>query len=198
MAAEFQEVPDKADRVRIADLGPKADWGPKADRVRTIDTEVRVPVAENPALRQVITTQQPLAIMDARHDPLTTATREMMVMRNVHSTLIVPLVVKGKVIGTIGLDAIGKPRTFSPEEMDLAQTIANQVAIAIENAQLFAAEACRRRELETLQAATRILGTTLDLQEILQCLRATTRRRRAQDHRRLGLCQARRIPGCEF
>jgi GAF domain-containing protein len=146
IAAEYQEIPDNTGE------------------------DVRIPLTGNPSLRQVITTQQPVAISDALNDPLASAIRDVVEMRNIQSILIVPLVVKGRVIGTIGLDAIDKPRTFTPEEIDLAQTISNQVAIAIENARLFAAEAHRRREAKTLQTTTQILGTTLNLQEILKVI----------------------------
>jgi GAF domain-containing protein len=146
VAAEFQETPDAT------------------------GTDVRIPLADNPSLQRVMATKQPLAIADARRDPLTTTIRDVIEMRNIESILIVPLVVKGKVIGTIGLDAIDTPRVFTSDEIDLAQTIANQVVIAIENAQLFAAEAQRRREAETLQAATQAISTTLDLQTILELI----------------------------
>lgn len=142
IAAEYQEIPN--------------DTG----------TDVRIPLSDNPSLGQVVASQQPLAILDARNDPLTAAIRDVVEMRNIQSILIVPLIVKGSVIGTLGLDALDTPRIFTPEEIDLAGTIANQVAIAIENARLFASEARRRREAETLQTATRALGTTLSLQEI--------------------------------
>jgi GAF domain-containing protein/anti-sigma regulatory factor (Ser/Thr protein kinase) len=146
VAAEFQEIPD--------------DTG----------AGVRIPLANNPSLQRVMATKQPLAITNARQDPLTMSIRDVVEMRNIESILIVPLVTKGKVIGTIGLDAIDKPRVFTSDEIDLAQTIANQLVLAIENAQLYAAEAQRRREAETLQAATLAISTTLDLQTILELI----------------------------
>jgi len=142
VAAEYQETPDGTAEV------------------------VRIPLADNPSLERVIATRQALAITDARSDPLAASIRDVVETRNIQSILIVPLIAKGEVIGTIGLDAISKPRVFAPEEIDLAQTIANQIAVAVENARLFSAEAHRRREAETLQKATLALSTTLDLQEI--------------------------------
>ena len=146
VAAEFQETPDQT------------------------GTGVRIPLADNPSLQRVMATKQPLAIADARRDPLTTTIRDVIELRNIESILIVPLVFKGEVIGTIGLDAIDTPRVFTSDEIELAETIATQVVIAIENAQLFAAEAQRRREAETLQAATQAISTTLDLQTILELI----------------------------
>ena len=146
IAAEFQETPDHT------------------------GASVRIPLADNPSLQHVLATKQPLAIADARRDPLAASIRDVVEMRNIESILIVPLVFKGEVIGTIGLDAIGMPRVFAPEEIELAETIANQIVVAIYNAQLFSEEAQRRREAETIQAATQAIGTTLDLQTILELI----------------------------
>ena len=146
VAAEYQETPDQT------------------------GADVRIPLADNPSLQRVLATKEPLAIADARKDPLTATIRDVVEMRNIESILIVPLVLKGDVIGTIGLDAIDTPRVFTSDEIELAETIANQVVVAIDNAQLFAAEAQRRREAETLQAATQAIGTTLDLHEILELI----------------------------
>ncbi len=144
VAAEYQETPDGT--------GP----------------EVRLPLADNPSLMQVIATRRPLAITDARHDPLAAAIRDIIEMRNIQSILIVPLVVKGDVIGTIGLDAIDQPRTFSPEEVDLAQTIANQVAIAIENARLYQAASHHLEEVQILSKVAQAATSTLDFDEIVR------------------------------
>jgi GAF domain-containing protein len=146
VAAEFQETPDDS------------------------ASAVRIPLTGNPSLERILATKQPLAILDAHHDPLTASIRDTVEARNIQSILIVPLIVKGTVIGTIGLDAIDAPRTFSHDEIDLAQTIANQAAAAIENARLFSAEARRRREAETLQTATQALSATIDLQAIFEVI----------------------------
>lgn len=144
VAAEFQETPDAT------------------------GADIRIPLADNPSLQRVMETKEPVAIADARRDPLAETIRDVVALRNIKSILIVPLVSKGEVIGTIGLDAIDTPRIFTEDEIELAQTIANQIVVAIENAYLFAAEAQRRREAETLQAATQAISTTLDLQTILE------------------------------
>jgi GAF domain-containing protein/anti-sigma regulatory factor (Ser/Thr protein kinase) len=121
-------------------------------------------------------TKQPLAITDARQDPLAASIRDVVEMRNIKSILIIPLVFQGEVIGTIGLDAIDTPRVFTPDEIELAETIANQIVVAVDNAQLFSAEAQRRREAETLQAATQAIGTALDLQAILELILSELRK----------------------
>lgn len=142
VAAEFQETPDAT------------------------AAQVRIPLTNNPSLERVLATQQPLAITDVQNDPLAANIRDVMEMRNIQSILIIPLVVKEQVIGTIGLDAIDTPRIFTPEELDLAKTIANQVAMAVENARLFQDAKSSAREMAALAAVGQAM-TTLDLREVL-------------------------------
>ena len=143
IAAEFQETPN------------------------TSGADVRIPLSDNPSLRQVISSQQPLAIMDARNDPLTAAIRDVVEIRNIQSLLIVPLTVKGTVIGTIGLDSLDTPRTFTPEEIDLAGIIANQVAIAIENAHLYQEVSHHLEEVQMLNKVARAATSTLDFDQVV-------------------------------
>src|SRR5262249_20373661 len=53
---------------------------------------------------------------------------------SIKSILIVPLIVNGQVIGTLGLDSTRTRRAFRPAEISLCQLVTSQVANAIENA----------------------------------------------------------------
>ncbi len=132
---------------------------------------VRIPLTDNPSLAHVIATRQPLAIADAEHDPLLASIRDVIQLRRIRSILIVPLVIQGEVVGTIGLDAVDTPRMFTHEEQELAGTIANQVALAIEKAQLYEAS---RRDAENLRKAFHMVGAAvaspLALDEVLQVI----------------------------
>ena len=98
---------------------------------------VTIPLRHNLSIQRIRLTRQALAIEDAQNDPLLASIRDTMRLRNVKSILIVPISLRGEVVGTIGLDATQEKRVFSPEEMELAQTIANQIAVAIENTRLY-------------------------------------------------------------
>lgn len=132
---------------------------------------VRIPLTDNPSIERVIATRQPLAVTDAEHDPLLAPIRDVIRLRRIRSILIVPLVVEGQVVGTIGLDAIDAPRTFTVEEQELAKTIANQVALAIEKARLYEAI---QRDARTLRTAFQMVGAAvaspLALDEVLQII----------------------------
>jgi PAS domain S-box-containing protein len=94
-------------------------------------------LAEVPAEHDLLTTGQPLAITDLDHDTRLAEVGEMMCWYGIRSTLIVPVVSKGKMIGSFGLDIVDSTRVFAEEEIELCKLFAAQVAVAIENAQLF-------------------------------------------------------------
>ncbi|MBI4675362.1 MAG: GAF domain-containing protein [Chloroflexi bacterium] len=72
--------------------------------------------------------------------------------------LVVPLKVKEAVIGVLTFITADAARSFSPRDVALAQGIANQAAIALENARLFEAEQSRRAEANALYDLSRALA----------------------------------------
>jgi PAS domain S-box-containing protein len=59
-----------------------------------------------------------------------------MKQRKLQSTLVVPLISKGKFIGTLGIGSRLSHR-FSPDEVDLLRAVADQISMALENARLY-------------------------------------------------------------
>jgi len=138
-------------------------------------TGERMPVHGYPAAERIIARPEPLMIADVQHNPLMAPVRDTVFRLGTQSMLILPLVVKGRVIGSIGLDAISERRILTQEEIELAQTIANQVANAIENARLHE-ESLRRaaaldrhgRQLKVLLETLQALSAELNLDTLLQ------------------------------
>ncbi|HEC33807.1 MAG TPA: GAF domain-containing protein, partial [Chloroflexi bacterium] len=140
-------------------LAEHPDWGATAERFQ---------VKGYLAAERIIADREPLVIEDTWQDPLMASVRETMHRLDIRSMLIVPLIVRGEVIGSIGLDAVGRQRRFAAEEVALTQTIANQVSMAIENARLFEAEQRRRQEAETLREAALALTTSLERNQVIE------------------------------
>jgi signal transduction histidine kinase len=78
-----------------------------------------------------------------------------MTLGHAHSWLSVPLIVKGRAIGNLALDHM-QPGYYTPHHAELTLALANQVAVAIENARLFA-EAQGKAILEERQRLARDL-----------------------------------------
>lgn len=77
-----------------------------------------------------------------------------------------PLVAKREVLGRLTLFS-GRERTSLAEDIDLLKTICDQLAVFIENAQLFAQNASRMEELVTLLDTSKTLSSSLDTEEII-------------------------------
>jgi PAS domain S-box-containing protein len=135
---------------------------------------IELPLAGNLSMQRVVETRRPLMILDAQHDPLVSHVHHVLERQQVQSILLVPLIVRDEVIGTIGVDALNGPRAFSDEEIDLAQTVANLVAVRIEQARLFEAERAARQEthrhmqdLSGLYAVTRATSRSLAVEDVV-------------------------------
>lgn len=98
---------------------------------------LKIPVHGNASSEHVIKTGESLVIAQAQTNPLTTSVHELLRGRHTECIMLVPLKARGEVVGTIGLDINQPDRTFTPAEVELAETIAGQVAGSVENAHLF-------------------------------------------------------------
>jgi signal transduction histidine kinase/DNA-binding response OmpR family regulator len=80
----------------------------------------------------------------------------------VHSLLYVPLRVRGRVIGVLGVDNRKAGRSLTPEDLIVIMAMADYAAIAIENAQLYNRSEAERRKLETVLTGTENAVIVLD------------------------------------
>lgn len=83
------------------------------------------------------------------------------------SALFVPMVTEGRVIGIISLQDIDRENAFSASDVQLLQTLANAMSVAIENARLFDETQHRARELATVNTVSAALVSELDLNMLI-------------------------------
>ena len=90
------------------------------------------------------------------------------------STLSVPLISKGQVIGVLHIRSL-KPNAYTELDLKLAERVGNQIAGAIANAQLFierkhAEEAAKRlsQENATVAEIGQIISSTLNIEEVYE------------------------------
>jgi signal transduction histidine kinase len=96
-----------------------------------------IPLQGNQATQQVLEQRAPLFISNAQTDPRMAQVHDLQRKRGVVSELLVPLLVRNEVLGTLGLDAL-EAREFSAAEIALAQNVANAAGQALEHARLYA------------------------------------------------------------
>lgn len=89
---------------------------------------------------------------------------------NIRSWLGVPLTVRDKVIGMLTLDH-HLPNYYNDDQViNLVTAFADQVAISLENARLYANEKRRVEELDALRATTADITKELELENLLQAI----------------------------
>ncbi|HEC23887.1 MAG TPA: GAF domain-containing protein, partial [Chloroflexi bacterium] len=128
--------------------------------------EIVVPL-DNPIFEELRETKAPLVVEDLATDERAEALEAFVERRNVKSLLLTPLVVGNEVTGLIALEETEKPRSFRPEQVEVAQTITNQAAVSVQNARLFQETVARRAELSILFEAARIASSSLDLDNVV-------------------------------
>jgi PAS domain S-box-containing protein len=168
-------------------------WNHERDAVETLvdynlatlaETEPRGTVYalnDYPARRAALETCRPILIQ--REDPTADeAELAWMEKQGACTSLMLPLVVRDRVLGLAELTDELKTRDYTLEQIRLAQSLATQAAIAIENARLFeqaqqeiservrAEDELRRRnrELALLNRIITVATSTLDAERVLQ------------------------------
>lgn len=127
------------------------------------------PLPDNRVVARIRETLLPFIIEDFQNSPLAEDLRPFMrTPEKVRSTLVVPLVVGGTVIGAMQFEVMEDDYDFSEERLEIAQTLASQAAIAVQNASLFEQSVIRTHELETLFEAAQATAVTLDLNEAMR------------------------------
>jgi GAF domain-containing protein len=124
-------------------------------------------LADYPATVRVMRELEPLVVhaSDPNADPAELAYMEE---HEVTTLAIIPLAVKGETIGVIELETWDEERHYTTQELNLALTLANQAAVALENARLFQEAQVRAEEQATLRRITEAVSRSLEMEDLLQ------------------------------
>ena len=87
---------------------------------------------------------------------------------DVKKTLFVPITVRNQVIGVIGLEQEDPNRTWTEEEMAVAEAAANRAGLTLENARLLEESQRRAIKERTIFEATARIGSALNVENILE------------------------------
>lgn len=123
-----------------------------------------LPIAVAPAFSRAFVEKKPVLVEEA--DLNREMPAEWVKSFRIKKILALPMISRDKPVGLFTLDHVDPRRTFTAEQIDLAQTIAGQVATTVENARLFSEEQRRRQVADSLREIARVVGSTLDLREV--------------------------------
>ena len=108
-----------------------------------------VPIAENPLLQKLLQEQKPVCLSDLQQEQ-NLARFDLPWRSQSRAILIVPLIFDGEIIGSITLREKNTLRYWRNWEIELAQAVASQAAIAVTQAKLY--ETTKKQAIE-LQAS---------------------------------------------
>lgn len=100
---------------------------------------------------------------DLRIDPLLTFNRK----KTIKASLQAPMIVRGEIIGWIGVEAVEGKRRFSQRQIDLARAMADQIAITIQNRRLLEQAERRADRLKAVAIFGEAITRLTELDEIL-------------------------------
>lgn len=122
--------------------------------------------------------RQPLLIQDVqgdaalREDAAAASVEEVGALR---SAIVVPLQAQERLIGVVSLES-GQPYAFGEADLRLLVSLAGPIALAIENARLFAETRRRADELTALYETSRLLTEKISMGEVLSTIAESVQR----------------------
>lgn len=84
------------------------------------------------------------------------------------ASMVVPIKLRGQVIGSISIKAPVKHRQWSADEIDLAEVISERLSIALENARLLQESQVQAIKEQKISEVTGKIGASINLKNVLQ------------------------------
>ncbi len=124
-------------------------------------------------LQQVMETGEPVICFDALADDRFRGAQSIQIQR-IQSIAAVPLAIKTRPIGAIYLDSIQRRAGFRAESLPFITAFAHQAAIAIENAQLYAAlreeNRLLKKQLQQAHSFKEIVGRSPAMKQVFELM----------------------------
>jgi len=137
---------------------------------RPVEPGRKIPIVGNPPHEQLLRTQEPVVINDALHSDLGQPVRDLAVELGYKSLLLVPILIRGKVVGALGADSTETIHEFTEREIALVRAVADQLGIALENRRLVEETRAALAETQALYRAARSAAALGDLTDTLQAV----------------------------
>ena len=84
--------------------------------------------------------------------------------------LATPLKLREQIIGALGTQQTASAREWSPDEIALVESVSEQVALALENARLFAESQKSAQTMQALYETSRVLSSTLEQETVIRAI----------------------------
>lgn len=114
----------------------------------------RIDLGRYPEIREVIRTGRSLIVEDVKSHPLMAGVRDHLADLDIESILVLPVIYRSEVIGTLMLRTARAGSSFTSRELRFCQLVANVSASALKNAHLY--EQVREESTELREMKARI------------------------------------------
>ncbi|MBL1196208.1 MAG: GAF domain-containing protein [Chloroflexi bacterium] len=163
------------------------------DQKSIITTGGRLPLASLNSIETLLANERFYLIKNLPNYPGKSALQTEMVRSGIHSILSVPLTLKGGLIGSLNI-ADKTPDAYTNQHIEIAEEIANQLALALKQTQLIEETEQRANELEAVRQASISLISSAELDAVLMAvLEATLSLNPAAQHARIFLFENQQI-----
>ena len=138
----------------------------------------RLDIGSNPLTMALIENPDRTAVIQdvERGELITDVTREVLRRIGVAHIMVVPIRVQGKLAGTIGFDIYDPQRSFANNAVEVAQTMAAQLMISLQNLRLLTDAQRRAEQLQHVASFGQSVQASLEMENILGILLTETRR----------------------
>ncbi|MDP9372064.1 MAG: GAF domain-containing protein, partial [Chloroflexota bacterium] len=126
------------------------------------DLGLRIPVGEH-LVGQAAAGRRPVLVNDVARNPRFLRTAAL---RDTRASLALPIILGDRLLGVLSVES-DRADAFDDDDVATLQTLADGVAVAIDNARLFEAEQRRRQELASILDVTTAATSSLLVDEVL-------------------------------
>jgi len=113
---------------------------------------------------------QPVISNQVKEDPRYSPELEKQIGFSIDSLICVPLLRRGKLIGVVTASNKMNGKKFDQEDLVIFSSLADQIAIALDNSYLFGRLKKKSLEIETLLEVEKCLSSSLNLNELLELI----------------------------
>ncbi len=122
-------------------------------------TNIKLDLKKYPEIRKALSTKSTVIIEDALKDPLLEEVRSVIAPLGIRSIVVVPVIFRNEVIGTLFLRTSRAGHTFTQREIRLCNAIANASTNTLYNAFLYEKLATEKTKLEKFAITDYLTGT---------------------------------------
>lgn len=121
-------------------------------------SDIKLSLSKYPEIDEALKSKKPLVINDVARNPLMSKVRKYVGPLGIRSILVIPVLLRNKVIGTLFLRTSRVDHTFTPNEIRLLNALANASATVLHNAFLFVQMESEKARLEKLAITDYLTG----------------------------------------